>query len=353
LKRALELAERQRGFCAPNPSVGAVLAVGGQVIAEGFHQGPGSAHAEVMALQQCEQAQASEATLYVTLEPCCHYGRTPPCTDLIIAKKIKRVVYGFGDPNPLVAGQGRSALEKAAISCELISLPEIESFYQSYHFWWCHQRPFLTAKLAQSWDGKIALAGGKPIHFTGPELDQHTHQLRKNADALMTTVKTVHCDNPRLNVRLGTEIWKKPVIILDRELILKNDVTLFATAEKIILCHSERVSPTQRPDLQTLPISFVAIPENEGYLDLQAVALALGKMGYHDVWIEAGGTLVAQLIKNHLLQRFYLYTAATTLGEQAIAAFQQPGLLDQAKVIQCRLFSRDGLIEYVWPPALG
>src|SRR4051812_18658128 len=135
LLKALELAKIRRGFCAPNPSVGAVLVLDNSIISEGYHLAPGEAHAEVNVLLQAGE-QARGATLYVSLEPCCHTGRTPPCTEAIIRSGVSKVVYGFSDPNPVVAGKGEQQLKAAGIICEKVAVPEIDSFYESYAHWW-------------------------------------------------------------------------------------------------------------------------------------------------------------------------------------------------------------------------
>src|SRR5262249_16751153 len=152
---ALEQAQKHRGFCAPNPAVGAVMVKGGEVIGCGHHEGPGSPHAEVIALNSVtDLALAKNSTLYVTLEPCCHWGRTPPCTDLLIKTGIKKVIYGFADPNPQVNGEGDKILRQAGIESTHHSLPEIDEFYTSYTHWWRTKLPYVTAKLAQSADEK-------------------------------------------------------------------------------------------------------------------------------------------------------------------------------------------------------
>src|SRR3990167_2136538 len=166
LKQALSLAESQRGFCAPNPSVGALVVKEGELIAEGVHRGPMKPHAEVEAIHHAGN-QAEGASLYVTLEPCCHWGRTPPCTDLIVKSRIKAVYYAFQDPNPKVAGQGAKQLQAAGIECHSVELPEVTDFYRSYHYWIREGRPWVTAKLAISLDGKIAGPHGEPVSLTG------------------------------------------------------------------------------------------------------------------------------------------------------------------------------------------
>ncbi|MGB6976420.1 MAG: bifunctional diaminohydroxyphosphoribosylaminopyrimidine deaminase/5-amino-6-(5-phosphoribosylamino)uracil reductase RibD, partial [Gammaproteobacteria bacterium] len=237
LLEALELAELRRGFCAPNPAVGAVVVKQGRVLATGYHKASGQPHAEAEALGSLGD-EARGATLYVTLEPCCHLGKkTPPCTELLIARGIREVYYGFTDPNPQVAGLGAQALQAAGIPCKHVPLASIDEFYQSYAHWWQTRQPWLTAKLALSLDGKIAGAKGKRMNITGAELQQYTHTLRHQADALLTTARTILNDDPQMNVRLGDKVIAKPLYIIDRELYLPLTARIWQTAKTICILH--------------------------------------------------------------------------------------------------------------------
>ncbi|WP_304985754.1 bifunctional diaminohydroxyphosphoribosylaminopyrimidine deaminase/5-amino-6-(5-phosphoribosylamino)uracil reductase RibD [Coxiella-like endosymbiont] len=178
LKQALEFAEIRRGFCAPNPAVGAILVKDNKIISTGFHKRNGLPHAEVEAINSAGE-NVKGADLYVTLEPCCHYGKTPPCTDLIIKTGIKSVYYSLADPNPNVFNKGAQALKQAGIDCFLLEIPEIKSFYKSYSYWTANKRSWITIKLALSLDGKIAGIKGKPVALTGEELKLYTHEFRK------------------------------------------------------------------------------------------------------------------------------------------------------------------------------
>src|SRR3990167_3956342 len=208
MQQALSLAQSQRGCCAPNPAVGAVIVKEGQVISTGTHLGSGHPHAEIEALKSLGD-QAKGATLIVTLEPCCHFGKTPPCTDQIIKSGIGEVYFVLLDPNPVVAGKGVTALKKAGIRCELIDLPEIRAFYESYIYWINNHRPWVTAKMALSLDGKIAGPDRVSVNITGKALQQLTHQYRQKSDALLTTINTIIHDNPQLNVRLDHTLVNK------------------------------------------------------------------------------------------------------------------------------------------------
>jgi len=339
LKEALDCANIRRGFCAPNPSVGAVLVKDNRIIGSGSHQACGQDHAEVVAikaaLNHVSPKALKEATLYVTLEPCAHQGRTPPCTDLIIKHQLKQVIYSETDPNPHVTGRGCSALREAGIDCQSVQVDAISQFYRSYRHWCKTQRPWVTAKLAISLDGKIALTQNKPLMITGPASHAYTHMCRKQTDAILTTARTVQIDNPKLNARCHTSAgyttYKKTLYVLDSNLNTPLSSHIFKTANAITFFHHKTVSPQRihQYTQQSNNIRCVAIPSvktqlhtaSHSLLDLNAAITAIGKDGIHDVWVEAGGRCFQALIEADLVQRALLYVAPIWLGQQAPAAF--------------------------------
>jgi diaminohydroxyphosphoribosylaminopyrimidine deaminase/5-amino-6-(5-phosphoribosylamino)uracil reductase len=321
LSLALNEAKLRRGYCAPNPSVGALLVKEGEILAAGKHWQAGHPHAEVDVLNQVSQEQSRGATLYVTLEPCCHFGRTPPCTKLIIEREISRVIYAYADPHPLVAGKGQSELVSAGIACEHFPLPEIDEFYRSYRYWQKYQRPWVTAKLALSLDGKIAAANGSPLEITGPECRRLTHEFRNNSDAILTTATTVLADNPALNVRLEENV-AKPIYVLDAHLELSGNEKIFSTAARLTLFHGKNFSEKKRENLLEKGVFCIFIEENEeGLLSLTQILDALGKEGVHDLWVEAGGKLFYEFYSQGLMHRALIYVAPKTLGPEAKSAF--------------------------------
>lgn len=332
LQLALAQAERGQGFCAPNPAVGAVIVRDEQVIARGYHAGPGQDHAEVMALKYCEQAQG--ATLYVTLEPCCHYGRTPPCTTAIIAAGITHVYFAVQDPNRHVSAQGQAVLRQAGIVCEQIDVSSITEFYHDYIQWLQTGKASVTAKLALSFDGKIAAQAGKPIAISGPKLKQYTHQQRLKADAIMTTAQTIIADDPQLNVRLSTTVMAKPLLVVDRQARLPLSAQVFKTAQSITLFHADGADTKRLQALQNQGVHCVALDSTAVTLDLSAIVKHCGKLGYHSVWLEAGGQLTQAMLQQHLLDTLILYISPVILGKQALPAFSQA--LDFAAL--CRRF---------------
>ncbi len=314
LTLALRAAEPRRGLTAPNPAVGAVVVADGKVIATGTHWAPGHPHAEIEAIRLAESG-ARGSTLYVTLEPCNHFGRTPPCTAAIIAAGISKVVYGFRDPNPKVTGGGHRALEEAGISVSFLAIPAINQFYESYHIWLKGHRPRVTVKFAQSIDGKIAGERGKSIKISGPEFDAYTHERRRTCDALLTTARTVLGDNPRLSAR-GSQIVSKRVYVIDTELRLLDhlNLNLFHTAEELVLIHGLGHRLNTEPPASA--VRTVRVSRSSGGLDLGEVLDVIGREGNFDCWVEAGACLTQALWRQRLVDELVVCTAPKTVGSQ-------------------------------------
>jgi diaminohydroxyphosphoribosylaminopyrimidine deaminase/5-amino-6-(5-phosphoribosylamino)uracil reductase len=349
LIQALDLARPRQGFTAPNPAVGAIAVQAGKVISRGTHWASGHPHAEVEALRAVSP-QTAGVTLYVTLEPCCHWGKTPPCTRLLIERGVQRVVYAYRDPNPKVSGKGEAELREAGIECQHLPLAEIDTFYAPYRHWVETGLPWVTAKLALSFDGKIAGPEGVPQKLSGPELDSFTHRCRQKSDAILTTVKTIQRDDPQLNVRLSASPQSKPIYVLDRLATLSTTKRIFDSATRIeIFCDAG----APKENLNRLAVHNVRcrpIASTDQGLDPRAVLSEIGKDGVHALWIEAGGRLFESLADAGLLQNAYLYVCPRWLGEKAVAAFRepQPGWLSKAKDIRWQEFGRDSLCELIW-----
>ncbi len=319
LIRALELARARRGFCAPNPAVGALVVKEGKILAEGAHQGAGNPHAEVEALKAYADQSTEGATLYVSLEPCNHQGRTPPCTELILERKIARVCYAYADPNPEVAGKGAEYLRAHGVEVLHLPVPEIDEFYQSYAHWLHTRRPYVSAKLALSLDGKIAGPEGRPVSITGLELNQLTHRRRLQSDAILTTVRTIINDNPRLNIRIDNQIIAKPLYILDRNADLPLNAEVFQTVSKITIFHRSNVDPLRLKFLQDRGVHCVCLNE----LDWPLILDSIGRDGIHDLWVEAGGHCFESLWESKLMNRALFYLSPKTLGNEAYPAFKE------------------------------
>lgn len=345
LYQALKLAQSRRGFCAPNPSVGSIVVKNGQVIATGCHWKAGSAHAEQAALAKLGE-KARGASLYVTLEPCCHWGKTPPCTDIIIKSGIKNVFIGMIDPNPIVCGKAIARLEREGIACQLIQLAEIKDFYQSYNYSLKNNRPWLTAKLALSLDLKIAGENGHQVQITGKELMAYTHLRRQQSDAILTSAKTLNQDNPQLNVRIGETIIKKPIYVLASKTELAQGLNIYQTAEKLTLFHGSKVSARYLQQLQDRGVDCIEVNETGDGLDLQQILNVIGEQGVHDLWLEAGGKVFTAFLNQHLINTALLYIAPKILGEKACPAFEHsPWLLGDGKAYHWQEFGKDVMCQ--------
>ncbi len=320
LLHAIELAKRRLGFTSPNPAVGAVIAKDDQIIAEGVHEQAGQPHAEVMALRAVGDSDLSDATLYVSLQPCCHQGRTPPCTEAIINAGIKTVFYAYRDTNPEVADKSDDVLARHGVESVYIDTPEAQTLYRAYDFWRQHKRPFLSAKLAISRDGKYASKDGSHLMITGEACKRLTHQHRLTADAILTTARTVAMDDPYLNVRLADTVTAKPLMIIDRDLSLSADARVWATAESITVFHQPEVDEDKRLALQHRGAHCIEVPVNEGRLSWPHMLSALAEAGFHHVWIEAGAVLYRDLWRQSLLQQAFLYVSPHALGGEAQSA---------------------------------
>lgn len=314
LLSALEQAKLGRGSCAPNPSVGAIAVQHSQIIAEAYHPGAGLPHAEQVLLTRIPPS-CQDVTLYVTLEPCNHWGRTPPCVDAIIARDIKRVVYAYADPNPLVStNDSPKILSEHGVDVIHYPLPEIDRFYQSYHHWLHTHKPWVTVKIAQTLDGYIAGAHGTRMSISNAYCSVFTHEQRQASDVILTTSHTILQDNPQLTVRLpGLEPTSKPIAVLDTRLSLRHDVDALSLAKQGLIYYGE----TCRVTHQQTGCAYYPMPVRDQHLDLAAVLNHLGTMGYHDVWVEAGRQLFTTLHQAGLVNRTHIYLAPKILGEQS------------------------------------
>lgn len=331
LSDALVAAQRYRGFTAPNPAVGAVIIDhNGDVVTTAAHQQAGQPHAEALALQQAQSHDLSRATLYITLEPCCHQGKTPPCTEAIIQSGIKTVYFAEPDPNPTAAG-GAAILQQAGLHCEHISHEPTHRFYQSYRHWLNTQQPWVIAKISLSLDGKIAGLNGERLLLTGPDCQRQTHEQRCHSDAILTTVRTIVKDDPQLNVRLDSETIGKPVFIIDRRLQLPHDARILKTATELTLFYQAGNTPN---DLDSkLADRLAALTECGVHCvpvsaDLEGLAWPemmshMGAQGYHDLWVEAGGRCFQSLWQRQQLHRALIYVAPIVLGARGYDAFDQ------------------------------
>lgn len=318
MTRALKLAERGFETTHPNPRVGCVIARNGQIIAEGWHQQPGEAHAEINALRAANESVAG-ATAYVTLEPCSHQGRTPPCTDALIQARLGRVVFAVQDPNPQVSGAGASALRQAGIQVES-GLMEAEAIDLNVGFMKRMRQglPWVRVKLAMSLDGRTALAGGASRWITGEAARLDVQSWRARSSAVLTGIGTVLVDDPQLNVRIGGGDRRQPVrIVLDSKLRTPPAAQLFASAGEVLVLTSADATAERAEALAARGAQVEIIPGQRGMLDLAAVLARLGELEMNEVLVEAGSSLAGALLVQRLVDELLLYVAPKLLGPQA------------------------------------
>jgi diaminohydroxyphosphoribosylaminopyrimidine deaminase/5-amino-6-(5-phosphoribosylamino)uracil reductase len=355
MARCLALAELGQGTVSPNPLVGAVvLDAQGRVVGEGYHQRAGDAHAEVIALNQAGE-RAQGGTLYVNLEPCNHQGRTGPCTQKIIASGIQRVVCGTLDPNPLVAGAGRDALQNSRISVRYGFLEkECKQLNEKFFHYIVYKTPFVTVKLGMTLDGKIANRHGESRWLTGSFAREYVHHLRQEYDAILTTAETVIADNPKLNVRDIPNIRKQPIrIVLDRQFRLNVDrYEIFKgnnPAWIVTSAISHNKQNAQRA--KAMGIKVIKIDEAGGVLNLKALFALLPQENVASVFVEAGGRLASSIINEGLANKYYLFYAPKTLQDtMSKPAFGHTFKLDlpnapQLEIIQSRQLEHDWVLE--------
>lgn len=323
MRAALRLAERAYGDTSPNPLVGAVLVKGGKLIGEGWHHAAGQPHAEIEALRDAEKRGHSPrgATLYVTLEPCCTHGRTPPCTDAIIASKIKNVIVAATDPNPAHAGNGFKLLEKAGIKVSHgLLAEEADELNEAFNHWIVHRTPFVTVKAAMTLDGKIATANGDSKWITGAEARGHGMHLRRGADAILVGSETILADNPSLTIRT-TSKKEKPRARALKRIILDTRARTPLTAQVVTDAHAAHTiivvgksAPAARVAALAKRVTVWSAPLKAGRIDLRWLLKRLGKESVTQLLVEGGGEVNASFLLQGLTQRVAFFYAPKILG---------------------------------------
>jgi diaminohydroxyphosphoribosylaminopyrimidine deaminase / 5-amino-6-(5-phosphoribosylamino)uracil reductase len=310
LVRALDLAARGLYTTDPNPRVGCVIATADRVLGEGWHARAGEPHAEVLALRAAG-SQARGATAYVSLEPCSHTGRTPPCADALVAAGIARVLCCTRDPNPKVAGRGIERLARAGIAVEVGAFAdEARRLNVGYFFRHERARPYVRLKLAMSLDGRTAPAGGGRTWISGEAARADVQTWRARSSAVLTGAGTVRCDDPQLNVRLNYGPWvRQPLrVVLDTMLRTQRGAKIFNNDEALVFAAAEA------PLGSFKDIKVERIPRADGGLDLDAVMQNLTAREVNELLVECGPTLAGAFISKHLVDEFILYVAPGLLG---------------------------------------
>ena len=358
MKRAIELAKQGVGWTAPNPLVGAVVVKNGRVIGEGYHRKYGELHAERNALAACTEDPAG-ATLYVTLEPCCHYGKTPPCTEIIIEKKIAKVVIGSRDPNPKVAGKGTRILREHGIEVVEDYMREAcDALNPVFFHYITTKTPYVVLKFAMTLDGKIATRTGASKWITGEAARNHVHQLRGRYAGILAGIGTVLADDPMLNCRIDGA--HQPLrIILDSHLRIPMGSRLVRSAKEyplLIVCNEstrDREEGTNRiQKLEEAGAKVWTLPEKNGHPDLNVLMQRLGEEKIDSVLIEGGGTVNEAALKAHIVHHVYAYIAPKIFGgEDAKTPVEGSGIRLPQECAKLRLAKitvllNDMLLEY-------
>ncbi|KON67116.1 5-amino-6-(5-phosphoribosylamino)uracil reductase [Peribacillus butanolivorans] len=316
MKLALDLAASAKGKTNPNPVVGAVIVKDGVIAGTGIHRKAGEPHAEVHAFKMAGD-YAKNATLYVTLEPCSHYGKTPPCANLVKESGVRRVVVATQDPNPEVAGRGISILRDAGIEVEVGVLEkEAQRLNERFIHNMITNRPFVISKYAMTLDGKLATHTGHSKWITGEESRHSVHLLRDEVDAILIGIGTVLADNPSLTTRLPEGGGKNPIrIILDSELRVPLDANVVQVSDaKTVIVTQENASVDKIAALSEKGIEFIIVPRTDAGLDLRILMEELYKKGITDVLLEGGSEVNASFLRAGLIDKYLIYVAPKLLG---------------------------------------
>lgn len=351
MRLALRLARKAQGQTSPNPMVGALVVKNNRVLGKGYHKKAGLAHAEVIALEDAGKA-AQGAILYVTLEPCAHFGRTPPCVDTIIKSGVKKVVIGMVDPNPLNSGKGVSILKQHKIKVETGFLEEeLRSLNEVFIKYITKKMPFITVKVAQSLDGKIATRSGDSKWITSDISRSYAHRIRKNYDAVAVGVNTVLRDNPRLDAWFSERQPAK--VIIDSQLSISQEANIFSGHGEVIVV-TLPISPGQETANRKMLSSKAMIleaKEKAGQINLKSALKKLTQIGITNILVEGGGTLIGSLFDEGLVDKTLFFISPKIIGgKNSISSVMGKGIarIDRAiklKNVKFRRLGGDFLVE--------
>ncbi|HVP76628.1 MAG TPA: bifunctional diaminohydroxyphosphoribosylaminopyrimidine deaminase/5-amino-6-(5-phosphoribosylamino)uracil reductase RibD [Thermodesulfobacteriota bacterium] len=340
MKRALRLAEAGKGRTSPNPLVGAVLVKRGKMVGEGYHAKIGEAHAEIVALRQAGD-KARGAVLYVNLEPCTHYGRTPPCAPQVIKAGVKRVVIGMEDPNPVVHGKGIEALKKAGLDIKVgVLVEECRRLNEAFCKYILNKQPFVLLKAAATLDGKIATRNGDSKWISGEASRRLVHKVRDQVDGVLVGVGTILRDDPLLTARRkeGREPYR---IVLDSRLKIPEEARVFEhSASEVILATTE-LAPCEKVErLEKRGVRVLIIHSKEGRVDLRSCLTKLAEIGVMNLLVEGGSQVNGSFLDEGLIDKLLLFLSPRLMGDpKALGIFDGRGVSNLSEAITIKEIS--------------
>jgi diaminohydroxyphosphoribosylaminopyrimidine deaminase/5-amino-6-(5-phosphoribosylamino)uracil reductase len=351
MRRGLRLAQKGRGRTSPNPMVGAVLVKEGRVVGEGYHTKAGEAHAEIVALRQAGD-RARGATLYLNLEPCTHFGKTPPCVPQVIEVGVKRVVLGMEDPNPLVKGKGIERMRKAGIEIEIgILEEECRRLNEAFCKYILKKEPFVVLKVAATLDGKMATRHGDSKWISGKASRRFVHRLRDQVDGVLVGIGTVLKDDPQLTARIkgGRNPYR---IVLDSHLRIPEDAKVFGDSPSKAIIATSGLAPKDKIEkLEKRGVRILILDSHEGKINLKSCLSKLGEIEMTSLLVEGGSQVNGSFLDEGLIDKLLLFLSPKLLGDhQAIGIFTGRGVtrLEEAfaiKKIETRKMGEDLLLE--------
>jgi len=351
MKRALHLAEKGKGRTSPNPMVGAILVKGGKMVGEGYHAKAGEAHAEIVALQQAGE-EAEGAILYLNLEPCTHYGKTPPCVPQVIEAGVKRVVIGMEDPNPLVKGKGIEILRKAGLDVEVgILEKECRRLNEAFCKYILKKEPFVVLKVAATLDGKMATRNGDSKWISGEASRRFVHKLRDQVDGVLVGIGTVLKDNPMLTARIrgGRDPYR---IVLDSRLKIPEEAKVIGTSPSKAIIASTELAPKDKIEkLEKRGVQILILDSKEGRVNLKSCLSKLGEMGMMNLLVEGGSQVNGSFLDEGVIDKLLLFLSPKLIGDQqALGIFGGKGASNLQKAtalkeIKAKRIGEDILLE--------
>jgi diaminohydroxyphosphoribosylaminopyrimidine deaminase / 5-amino-6-(5-phosphoribosylamino)uracil reductase len=351
MKEVLHLAKKGRGRTSPNPMVGAIIVKGGKVIGRGYHARAGDPHAEILSLQEAG-GKAKGGVLYINLEPCTHFGRTPPCAPRVIEAQVKRVVIGMEDPNPKVKGKGIFVLREAGIDVEVgILEKECRRLNEAFCKYIVKKEPFVVLKVASTLDGRIATRRGDSQWITGEAARRFVHQLRDRVDGVLVGIGTILKDDPMLTARVrgGHDPYR---IVLDSRLRISEKARVFERSpSRVIIATTREGSKEKKKRLERKGVRVLVLDSKEGRVDLKACLKRLGSVGIMTLLVEGGSIVNGSFFDERAVDKFYLFFSPKWMGDpEAPGIFGGQGVRDLAEVthlrqIHSRRMGEDFLLE--------